>query len=292
MGRSIGSVTGLFVSCLITNPSGTAAERAIHVRFSFVDAYHPRLDGNPLAPHRRWMKTVVLITHDPAERDDDRVSAFLKAKDFKLLWSCPAEGEKIPAIGADISALIVYGGKYGVPEKETHAFLATEMRVIGEALKRDIPLLGICLGAQLIAHELGASVGPHPQGVHEYGYYPLSPTAAGRPFIPDSLMALQSHYHQFAIPKGAERLASGELYENQAFRYGGKAFGLQFHPEASRRSLERWIARRGQRNYAKGAHPPERQLADHARFDAELARWFEGFLEKWIAPALEKSKAA
>jgi GMP synthase (glutamine-hydrolysing) len=238
------------------------------------------------------MRTAILIIHDAAERDDDRVSAFLKLKDFKALWSCPAAGETLPDLTDDTAALVVYGGKFSVPEKETYAFLKDEMRLIRGALNRDISLLGICLGAQLLAHELGAAVGPHPMGLHEYGYYPLLPQATGREFIPDSLMALQSHYHQFAIPAGAERLASSELYENQAFRYGSRAFGLQFHPEASRRSLERWIARRGERNFAKGAHSPERQLADHARFDEELGQWFESFLEKWIAPALEKSKAA
>lgn len=238
------------------------------------------------------MNTAVLIIHDVAEREDDRVSTFLKSKDFKLLWCCPAEGGAVPELGDETAALVVYGGRFGVPEKETHAFLKDEMRAMRRALERDIPLLGICLGAQLLAHELGADVGPHPRGLHEYGYYPLKPTPAGRSFFPESLMALQSHYHEFGIPAAAERLASSELYENQAFRYGLTAFGLQFHPEASRRSLERWIGRRGERNFAEGAHPPERQLADHTKFDAELGQWFESFLEKWIAPALEKSKAA
>jgi GMP synthase (glutamine-hydrolysing) len=166
------------------------------------------------------------------------------------------------------------------------------MRVIAKSLKREIPVLGLCLGAQLLAHELGAEVGPHREGKHEYGYYPLHPTEAGQVFIPDGLMVLQSHYHQFGIPAGAELLASTELYENQAFRYGATAFGLQFHPEASYRSLRRWIERRGERNFAGGAHPPERQLADHARYDEALGRWFTGFLENWVAPALVKSAAA
>jgi GMP synthase (glutamine-hydrolysing) len=233
----------------------------------------------------------ILISHDPAERNDDRVSAFLKSKHFNLLWACPAEGGPIPPVDETTAALVVYGGKYGVPDKGTYAFLGEEMRTIARALKCDIPVLGICLGAQLLANELGAEVGPHPRGQHEYGYYPLIPTPEGRPFIPQDLMALQSHYHQFDLPRGAERLAKTELYENQAFRYGEKAFGLQFHPEASRTSLERWISRRGERNYARGAHPPERQLADHARYDAALGIWFNGFLEKWSAPALEKSRA-
>src|SRR5688572_4408015 len=175
-------------------------------------AWARNLTGGRFAPHRRRVKTAILITHDPAERDDDRVSAFLKSKDFNLLWACPAGGDKLPELNADTMALVVYGGRYGVPERETHAFLKDEMRVIREALNRDIPLLGICLGAQLLAHELGAAVGPHPKGVHEYGYYPLTPTEAGSAFVQDGLMALQSHYHGFENPMGAERLASSDFY--------------------------------------------------------------------------------
>jgi GMP synthase (glutamine-hydrolysing) len=237
-------------------------------------------------------RTAIVISHDLAERDDERVSAFLKRNDFKLLWACPAEGDAAPEVTDEVSALAVLGGKYGVPDKDIYPFLKEEMRLIRAGLKRDIPVLGICLGAQLLAHELGAAVGPHPEAVQEYGYYRLIPTAEGRALIPENLMALQSHYHQFGIPAGAMRLAHTELYENQAFRFGANAFGLQFHPEASRGSLERWITRRGERNFAKGAHPPERQLADYAKYDESLGRWFEEFLKKWIAPALEKSKAA
>jgi GMP synthase (glutamine-hydrolysing) len=233
----------------------------------------------------------LLISHDFAERGDERVSAFLSSKNFELIWACPSEGSAIPP-GAEPDVLVVFGGKYGVPDKHRFTFLKDEMRLIGRSLKREIPVLGICLGAQLIAHELGAEVGPHRQGKHEYGYYPLRPTQAGRDLIPEGLMVLQSHYHQFSIPAGAELLASSALYENQAFRYGPTAFGLQFHPEASYRSLKRWIERRGERNFADGAHLPERQLADHKKYDEELGRWFTGFLGNWIAPALVKSTAA
>jgi GMP synthase (glutamine-hydrolysing) len=233
----------------------------------------------------------LLISHDSVECGDERVSAFLRSKKFDVTWACPAEGKAVPA-GAEPDALVIFGGKYGVPDKDRFTFLKDEMGIIGKALKQEIPVLGICLGAQLLAHELGAEVGPHREDKHEYGYYPLHPTRAGRDLIPEGLMVLQSHYHQFGIPAGAELLASTELYENQAFRYGARAFGLQFHPEASHRSLTRWIERRGERNFADGAHPPQRQLADHVKYDEELGRWFTGFLDPWVAPALAKSQAA
>ena len=128
--------------------------------------------------------------------------------------------------------------------------------------------------------------------IHEYGYYPIRPTPDGRALIPDGLMVLQSHYHQFDVPPGATNLASSELFPHQAFCYGEKAIGLQFHPEASRQMLQAWIRRRGERNRAPGAYPPARQLADNVRYDAALAAWFQSFLEEWAAPAVVRSQRA
>jgi GMP synthase (glutamine-hydrolysing) len=233
----------------------------------------------------------MLIVHD-SDQKDDHASAFLAAAGFDLTWTCPAQGESITDLADDISALIVYGGKYGIPDAEAYPFLSQEMWLMGKAVERDIPVLGLCLGAQLLAHELGAPVGPHPEGYHEYGYYRLQPTPEGREFFGTGLMALQSHYHQFGIPAGAVCLASSELFAHQAFRYGDKAFGLQFHPEASRRMLQSWIERRGERNRAPGAHSPARQLSDNHLYDAALGAWFTRFMQSWIAPALLRARAA
>jgi GMP synthase (glutamine-hydrolysing) len=233
----------------------------------------------------------LLIVHGPDEKDD-RASAFLSSRGFDLVWTCPAEGGSIPEVTDDIGALIVYGGKYGVLDRETCPFLSHEMRTLGRAIERGIPVLGLCLGAQLLAHQLGAEVGPHPDGYHEYGYYRLESTPEGRNLFPEGLMALQSHYHQFGIPAGATCLASSKLYPHQAFRYGENTFGFQFHPEASRRMLKGWIERRGERNNAPGAYSPVRQLSDNRKYDAPLGEWFVGFLESWVAPALLRSRAA
>ncbi len=188
--------------------------------------------------HPVGMRSKALLIVHRRDEKDDRASAFLAANGLDLVWSCPAEGDSIPEVDDSTKALIVYGGRYGVPDKRSFPFLGQEMRVLGKALERDIPVLGLCLGAQLLAHELGARVGPHPEGFHEYGYYPIRPTPDGRALIPDGLMVLQSHYHQFDVPAGATNLASSELFPHQAFRYGKKAIGLQFHPEASRRMLQ------------------------------------------------------
>ena len=106
-------------------------------------------------------------------------------------------------------------------------------------------MLGICLGAQLLAHELGAPVGPHPAGYHEFGYYELFPTAAGRDEIPVGLHVTQSHYHEFGLPAGATLLARSALYPRQAFRYGRNAYGFQFHAEVTRDIFRRWQSEHG-----------------------------------------------
>ena len=120
------------------------------------------------------------------------------------------------------------------------------------------------------------------------------------PFAPDEVrwdlscgIGPNGHWHGwFDTPPGAVRLASSELFPEQAFRYGQNAYGFQFHPEASLATMSKWAARRGERNSMPGAHRPDRQIADHALYDAALGAWFERFLEGWIGAPERLSQAA
>ncbi len=140
--------------------------------------------------------------------------------------------------------LVVLGGPMGADDVDHHPHLATERRVIGEALQRGIPVLGICLGAQLLARALGARVGPGPE--KEIGWYDLDLSEAARD---DPLFAhfgareriFQWHGDVFDLPDGAVRLASSPACPNQAFRWGDNAYGFQFHLEADRPMIERWL---------------------------------------------------
>jgi GMP synthase (glutamine-hydrolysing) len=206
---------------------------------------------------------------------------------------CPADGEPLPPLGEDVAGAVVYGGRFDVERQDEFPFLTDEIAFIEAALRRNLPVLGICLGAQLMAHCLGQKVHGHPQGSAEYGYYPLVPTVAGRALFGDGLWVLESHWHGwYDTPAGATLLASSALFSQQAFRYGENAYALQFHPEASFKTLTKWIARRGERNYLPGAFPPERQIADHARHDGALGVWFEAFLARWAKPAARAALAA
>ena len=140
--------------------------------------------------------------------------------------------------------LVILGGPMSANDADRLSHLNVEMRLIEDALRRDIPVLGICLGAQLIAKTLGAAV--YPNHEKEIGWYDISPTAEAR--CDPLLMALQAtekifqwHGETFDIPRSTCHLALSSLCANQAFRYGNKAYGFQFHLEVDEPMIHRWL---------------------------------------------------
>jgi GMP synthase-like glutamine amidotransferase len=137
--------------------------------------------------------------------------------------------------------LVVMGGPMSVHDEEEHAFLAPERRYIGAAVDAGAPVLGVCLGAQLLADVLGADV---IRGEHvEIGWYPVSRTPAGDRcpvlgHLPQIMSVLHWHSDVFGIPSRAVHAYASEACQNQAFSFdGGRVVGLQFHLEQSPESL-------------------------------------------------------
>lgn len=229
------------------------------------------------------MKRVVLLGHDHGP-PDDRVTAFLSERGFEPVLRKPFAGDLIGEIDENVAGSVIFGGKYNAYDVDEHPFLKEEYRWIEACLAKDVPLLGICLGAQQIAWRLGASVGPAPGEPCEFGYYEITPTPEAGDFLPGPLTVTQQHFHAFAIPDGATRLASSELFPNQAFRYGERVYGLQFHPEVTIEGFRRWQQTSG--NCGKpGAQSREEQDALMHRQDASQAAWFHGFLERLFGAA-------
>jgi len=185
--------------------------------------------------------------------------------------------------------LVVLGGPMNVDDVAEHPHLATEVRVIQQALERGMPVLGICLGAQLIAKALGARVTRNPRA--EIGWYDVKLTAEGKrdplfTFFRSSEKLFQWHGDTFEMPRGAAHLASSPDCAAQAFRYGHNVYGFQFHLEVDERLVERWLrvpshqreleALRGPR----GAEQIRRQTPRHIRRLNELSEaTFRQFLE-------------
>lgn len=140
--------------------------------------------------------------------------------------------------------LIVLGGPMNCDQVHHYPHLATEIAAIRVAIAARKPVLGICLGAQLVACALGARVSANP--VKEIGWYDVEPTAEGRR---DPLFRhfsarekiFQWHGDTFAIPDGAVHLAASPDCPNQAFRYGDNVYGLQFHLEVDEPMIHRWL---------------------------------------------------
>jgi GMP synthase (glutamine-hydrolysing) len=189
------------------------------------------------------MNKVLVFQHVPHE-DLGRLNLLLRAPGFEVqtveFWRPIA----VPADLEGFAALIVMGGPMGVYEADKYPYLAAEIRLIEAALKRDLPLLGICLGSQLLASALGARV--YPSGIKEIGWYDLTPTAdaANDPLLHhlrSTEKVFQWHGDTFDLPKGAVHLASSALCAHQAFRYGENAYALQFHLEVDAETIDDWL---------------------------------------------------
>jgi GMP synthase (glutamine-hydrolysing) len=143
----------------------------------------------------------------------------------------------------DVSGLIALGGAMNANQTEDYPFLQRVRSVLEGAVERDVPVLGICLGGQLLARVLGAEVEPMP--VKKVGFRRVEATAEGRedpvmsPFAP-SMPVFEFHEDAFGLPPDAELLFTGEEAPNQAFRFGRVAYGVQFHFEATERLIAYW----------------------------------------------------
>ena len=233
--------------------------------------------------HRRYRldgtsdtRPVLVVLHQETSTPG-RVGQVLTAHGLRLDIRRPVIGDRLPDTLDDHRGAIVFGGPPSANDAEPH--LRREIDWLDVPLREDRPFLGICLGAQMLAKHLGGSVGPHPEGLVEVGYYPLQSTTEGRmllPHWPD--MVYQWHREGFELPRSATLLATGERFRNQAFRYGEKAYGVQFHAELTLAMLYRWTTHGHERTLMPGAQRRRDHFDGRAIYDAPVKRWLEQFL--------------
>ena len=180
-----------------------------------------------------------------------------------------ADGEAPPGTPSDWDAVMVFGGAMHPDQDGEHPWLAGEAGFIETALADGVPLLGVCLGAQLIARAAGASVGP--SGSPEVGWFEVArddnqddPVVGS---LPDRFCAFQWHYYTFDLPPGAVQLAASDA-ARQAYRLGDRIWGIQFHAEVDSRMLDHWL-REGRAELPK---PVEELRAETDRY---LPTWNE-----------------
>ena len=185
--------------------------------------------------------TALAIRHVPFE-DLGSFASVLRERGFAVAYRDAGLDDLGAPDLVDADLLIVLGGPIGVYETREYPFLKGEIAVVERRLRAGRPVLGLCLGAQIVAKALGARVFKGKR--KELGWSPLTLTDAGRKSalaeIGPRTSVLHWHGDTFDLPREAERLGSTPHYENQAFAWRKHALGLQFHIETTVRGLERW----------------------------------------------------
>ena len=230
------------------------------------------------------VEKILLIEHHE-NLGDDLATTHLKESGFEVELVCPFKGDKLQDIDGSICGAVIFGGAQNVTELDKFPFLQTEIDWINSAIDANLPLLGICLGAQLIAHALGADVGPHEEGLCEFGYYEIASAEVNPDFIPESMYVVQAHCQRFEVPAGAKKLASGTTFPNQAFVYNDNVFALQFHPEVTMNIFKRWQDADWAFFDLPGAQSREEQDRLITFTDSMQNTWFKSFLEKLFGAA-------
>jgi GMP synthase-like glutamine amidotransferase len=228
-------------------------------------------------------RRAIVLQHTPTE-GPERVATMLAARDVACAVRALYRGEPVPDDLAADEILIVMGGPMGVGDAgdPRWPFLAPEISLIRRLVARDAPVLGICLGAQLLAAAAGARVYPNlrpgptgaPEPAREVGWGPVDLIDADREPVLAGLgaraMVLHWHGDTIDLPPGAAHLASTPVCRNQAFRLGRRQFGFQFHCELEAASVAVWAREDAEFvRAANGEGGGAQILADTARFYTE-----------------------
>lgn len=190
--------------------------------------------------------------------------------------------QNLPSESPDL--LVLLGGPIGVYQQQDYPFLADELNLLKSRFEQDLPVLGICLGAQLMAHALGAQVYPGKRG-KELGWSPIFISEAGQHTGLTHLAAgpiLHWHGDTFDLPQDCVHLASSTPYLNQAFSYRNNSLALQFHPEVTVSGMERWLIGHVGEIEATPGVTVEQLRQDTQAFGAQLQQNAALFWQDWL----------
>lgn len=243
------------------------------------------------------MAEQILIVVHQEHSVPGKIGEFLTKRGYDLDRRCPNLGDPLPDDLDAYAAAIVFGGPMSANDDHLDGIKAELDWLERIAFASDCPLLGICLGAQEMARVLGAKVGPHEQGLVEIGYFEIQPTGACPHFMSQPTVFYQWHSETFEIPTSAVHLARNDAFPGQAFRYGDRTYGIEFHPEITRAMIERWsTSERGgpklERFKDKGAQPQAAHFSGYDRHAEANDRWLNHFLDHHLLIRKPKSLRA
>ena len=247
----------------------------------------------PLSYDGDLSKTVlgrVLVVENQHDAGPERFASWLTAAGIELDLCCPYSGDSLPE-RLDRGGLIVLGGEMGANDDHEAPWLAAVRNLLARAVADARPVLGICLGAQLLATACGGRVEPSRSGGEiGLGRIYLSDTAGvDRLFeaMPSPVEAAQWHYDEIIeLPDGAVRLASSAHCQIEAYRIGERSWGVQFHPEVDSSVLRAW-AQADQAAPPERRHQIERAIEQVASAESGLFLLWRNFAERFATVVKE-----
>ena len=231
---------------------------------------------------------VLIILHQETS-SPGRVGQMLQSRGFKLDIRRPVLGDPLPTTLAQHHGVVIFGGPMSANDED--AYIKAEIDLCGLALREEKPFLGICLGAQMLVKQCGGRVEGAPCGGVEIGWYPLAATEAGHALMNWPDMVYQFHREGFDLPAGFERLATADLYPNQAYRTGKNAWGVQFHGELTEVMMRRWAVKGAHRFDLPNAQKGDAHLQGRLLHDVALRQWTDDFLGLVFGHSVESPEA-
>ena len=230
------------------------------------------------------MSLPALIVLHQENSTPGRIGQALLSRGIPLDIRRPRFDDPLPETMDNHVGAVIFGGPQSA--NDTDDYVRREIDWIAVPLREKKPFLGICLGAQMLARQLGGRVAPHPQGHAEVGYYPIRPTPVGREVCaawPDHVY--QWHREGFDLPAGADLMAEGDAFPTQAFRYGPAAYALQFHMDVTHAMMCRWTVRGHARMELPGAKQRAAHFEDRFVHDVACRAWLASFIDHWLKAA-------
>jgi GMP synthase-like glutamine amidotransferase len=205
------------------------------------------------------------------------------------VWEAVAN-EPAPSLD-DVDGVVIFGSSFNVEHADEQPFIHALRDVTLETLDRELPFLGVCFGAQVLAWSLGAPIEKAP--VREVGYVPLRPLAAAAddPVLghyEDGDMVFEWHMDTFALPEGAKLLATGDDVTNQAYRLGDRTWATQFHFEIDRAEIRSWTDEVADTVEAEWGKSSAALLAEADRFQAAHERAGAEVFRRFVKVAQER----
>jgi GMP synthase (glutamine-hydrolysing) len=207
-----------------------------------------------------------------------RAGRLLRWKGFDLDIRRPTIGEALPDTLEGHAGVISFGGPMSANDPDIN--IKREIEWLSVPLSENRPYLGICLGAQMLVKQLGGQVAAADGEITEIGWYPIRSTGEGEQHLPGwPKMVYHFHREGFELPKDAILLAEGDAYPTQAFKYGQKAWGIQFHPELTLAMMRRWVVKGAHRFSLPNAQQGPEHLNGRELYDKAVRSWFNNMLD-------------